>query len=263
MNKRETIDSFVSYDIETPEPVDDEKKVGEPAAQNPFAGVLETVKEVPSEIHTYTQDETTVLKSRMILKENSEELSAGALYHGEAIFNEGKWVQHGQGTEVRESKNTYVGSWVKGVRSGKGTCFYSDGNKYVGQFENDKQNGLGIKTWADGKIYDGGWKDKKQHGYGYFTDTDGTKRNGNWVKGERVEWIGEVNAPRENDLIDSQFIESPKVKIPSKMSSTLLIQAPLSTSVKVPTTKPLNEIKEEAQVKKELTVDEKRALRLA
>ena len=121
---------------------------------------------------------------RTIPEDQPEELSAGALYHGEAMYHEGKWVQHGQGTEVRESKNTYTGSWVEGKREGQGTCDYVDGNKYVGQFKDDKQHGLGIKTWSDGRVYDGAWVNKKQHGFGYMTDVDGNKRNGEWKDGK-------------------------------------------------------------------------------
>ena len=84
-------------------------------------------------------------------------MSKGARYHGDAILIEGKWLQHGHGTEVRESKNTYTGDWEYGVRQGSGTCIYTDGNSYIGEFSNDKQHGLGVKTWSDGRIYDGGW----------------------------------------------------------------------------------------------------------
>lgn len=62
------------------------------------------------------------------------------MYFGDAMYVSplSKWVQHGQGTEVRENKNTFIGEWVQGVRCGHGTCIYNDGNKFVGEFKDDK-----------------------------------------------------------------------------------------------------------------------------
>ena len=53
-------------------------------------------------------------ETRTIKEDAPEELTDGAQYHGEAMFHEGKWVQHGEGSETRASKNTYTGEWLLG-----------------------------------------------------------------------------------------------------------------------------------------------------
>jgi len=61
----------------------------------------------------------------------------------------------------------------EGERHGEGTEVFESGEVYMGQWRNDKMHGRGIYTWVNGDKYSGGWESGKPHGHAMHTYADG------------------------------------------------------------------------------------------
>jgi hypothetical protein len=108
--------------------------------------------------------------------------NSGDKYVGE--YQDG--LQNGKGTYYYwPSGDKYVGEWQNGDRTGKGTYYWSDGQKYVGDFLNNKQHGQGVITYPEhdpnGAVsYNGEWKEDKKSGTGTFLWKSGNRYVGEW-----------------------------------------------------------------------------------
>lgn len=66
-------------------------------------------------------------------------------------------LAHGTGKAM--GRDTFAGTFKKGLPHGKGTYTWANGDVYIGDFKKGKKQGRGTLTEADGTVHQGYWKD--------------------------------------------------------------------------------------------------------